>query len=189
VTPTTPAANADLYATLGVEANASDDDITTAFRARAKDLHPDLHPGDVVIAERFKRLTGAYRVLSRPAARAAYDARRAAGAASAAAPAERAPAPTPASAPHDPVFRTPRRARAAIWSGIALVVLGLAASGVLLAVPTGGSAQTITLWIVAAKLVVCGALLWGTGAWRLHTLRTETPRTGALHTRPIPTRR
>jgi hypothetical protein len=156
----------DLYATLGVDTAATTDDITTAFRARAKELHPDLHPGDAAVAERFKQLTNAYRTLSRPTTRAAYDARRRAAPAASA-----APATAPTRVVHEPVFRTPGRARAAIWAGVALLVLGLAVSGVLTAVPTGNDAKAITLWIVAVKLVLCGVALWVAGWWRLRRLR------------------
>lgn len=159
----------DLYARLGVAVDASNETIATAFRRRAKELHPDLHPGDAVISEEFKQLTSAYRVLGRPSARAAYDARRSA-------PAPHAPAPVPTT--HEPVFRTIGRARAAIWSGVALVVVGLAAAGVLASVDTGDSAKAITLWIVVGKLIVCGGLLWGTGAWRLGSLRAARVPTG-----------
>jgi hypothetical protein len=150
----------DLYGTLGVGSSATTDEIAVAFRARAKELHPDRHPGDTAVAEQFKALTHAYNVLARPDRRAAYDHRRVASRA------------TPVAAPaHEPVFRTPGRARAAIWAGIALVVLGIG-SGVLLAgLQTGDSTKTITLWIVVAKLIVCGALLWAFGAWRLHRLQ------------------
>jgi hypothetical protein len=75
---------------------------------------------------------------------------------------------------HEPVFRTPKRARAALWCGVVLVVLGVVAAGVLFSVSTGGSAKTITLWMVVAKLLICGALLWGAGAWRLHRLRAAS---------------
>ena len=36
----------DYYEVLGVEKNASDADIKSAFRKKAKTCHPDLHPGD-----------------------------------------------------------------------------------------------------------------------------------------------
>jgi hypothetical protein len=154
----------DLYAALGVDATASTDAIAAAFRTRAKELHPDLHPGDALVAERFKRLTSAYRVLSRPASRAAYDSQRAAPRA--------APPASPPKVVHEPVFRTPGRARAAIWFGVALALIGIAAGVVLASVPTGDSAKSITLWFVAAKFIICGGLLWGAGLWRLHRLRS-----------------
>lgn len=155
----------DLYAELGVSASASTEEIAAAFRDHAKELHPDRHPGDGEVAERFKALTHAYNVLGRPESRADYDRRRTPNPA----PAPRA-APTPS--PNGSVFRTPARARAAIWGGIALLVLGIAAGVVLAGLDTGDSAKTITLWIVVVKLVACGALLTGLGVWRLGRLRT-----------------
>ena len=70
----------------------------------------------------------------------------------------------------EPVFKTPGRARAAIWSGIALFTLGVAGTVLLANVDTGDSGKTITLWIVVVKLVLCGAVLAGVGAWRLRRL-------------------
>lgn len=59
----------DLYEILGVDRNASDDDIKRAYRRRARELHPDTG-GD---EEQFKELTTAYEVLKNPQARANYD--------------------------------------------------------------------------------------------------------------------
>jgi hypothetical protein len=154
----------DLYERLGVMPSATTDEIAAAFRARAKELHPDLHPGDGRVAEAFKELTQASTVLTDPDARAAYDSTRV--------PAPSA-SPTPAGragSGHPPVFRTTRSARTALWAGVGLVVFGLACSVALAAVPTGDPAKTITLWLVAAKLLICGAILWGAGIWRLHRL-------------------
>ena len=151
----------DLYTVLGVTPAATTDEITAAFRAHAKALHPDRNPGDPVAAERFKDLTLAYQTLVRPRARAAYDRRHR--------PAPVAPPP----APHrQPLFRTPGRARAALWSGVALFVLGVATAGILLAVDTGDAGETVTLWIAAAKLLLGGPILAGAGVLRLRRLAT-----------------
>ena len=56
----------DLYEELGVGRDATRDEITAAYRARAKELHPDAHPDDTSASERFARVGAAYRVLSDP---------------------------------------------------------------------------------------------------------------------------
>jgi hypothetical protein len=150
----------DLYATLGVEQTATVDEISVAFREHAREMHPDLHPGDAELAERFKELTHAYNVLAHPRSRAAYDERRAAP----------STAPLPSSG-HMPVLGTPGRARLAVWGGITLMLLGVAGAVALAGIDTGDTAKTITLWLVVVKLVACGALLGGIGAWRLRRLR------------------
>ena len=63
----------DLYATLGVPRDASQDDIKRAYRKLAKELHPDLNPDKPEVAERFKGVTAAYDILSDPERRGRYD--------------------------------------------------------------------------------------------------------------------
>jgi DnaJ-class molecular chaperone len=62
----------DLYALLGVGRDASQDQIKRRYRELAKELHPDLNP-DKEVAERFKRITAAYDILSDPDKRGRYD--------------------------------------------------------------------------------------------------------------------
>ena len=65
----------DHYQLLGVARAASREDITQAWRRRARAEHPDHRPpeaGDAA-ASRFRSLAEAYRVLSDPDRRAAYD--------------------------------------------------------------------------------------------------------------------
>jgi hypothetical protein len=123
----------DLYGDLGVAHDASRDEIAAAYRARAKELHPDTRPLDTDAADRFARVGAAYRILSDPERRARYDASW-----SAAAPAPELPAPAPRPGP-PPVAggrapippRSPSRPRLGrkgahwcAWGGIALMVLG-----------------------------------------------------------------
>lgn len=60
----------DYYRILGVEKNASTEDIKKAFRKLAHQFHPDKPTGD---AEKFKEANEAYQVLGDPEKRRAYD--------------------------------------------------------------------------------------------------------------------
>jgi molecular chaperone DnaJ len=63
----------DYYATLGVEANASAEEIRKSFRRLARESHPDANPGDPQAEAKFRDVAEAYEVLSDPNRRAAYD--------------------------------------------------------------------------------------------------------------------
>jgi molecular chaperone DnaJ len=63
----------DLYAALGVDRNASPEDIRKAYRKLARKHHPDVNPGDKAAEEKFKDISFANDVLSDPQKRKLYD--------------------------------------------------------------------------------------------------------------------
>src|SRR5712671_1155855 len=62
-----------LYDTLGVAKGASQDEIKKAYRKLARQYHPDKNPGDKEAEDTFKRVQGAYDVLSDDEKRKQYD--------------------------------------------------------------------------------------------------------------------
>ena len=68
-----PEEKRDYYEVLGVQKNASADEIKKAYRKTAKQYHPDLNPNDKVAEEKFKECNEAYEVLSDPDKKARYD--------------------------------------------------------------------------------------------------------------------
>ncbi|UJF25467.1 molecular chaperone DnaJ [Suttonella sp. R2A3] len=66
-------AEKDLYKILGVEKNASADEIKKAYRKMAAKHHPDRNPGDDTAEQRFKDVKKAYDILSDEQKRATYD--------------------------------------------------------------------------------------------------------------------
>ena len=63
----------DYYEVLGVEKNASAEDIKRAYRKAAMKYHPDRNPGDKTAEEKFKEVGEAYEVLSDDQKRSRYD--------------------------------------------------------------------------------------------------------------------
>jgi hypothetical protein len=123
----------DLYGELGIERSATAEEIAAAFRTRARELHPDAHPGGAADEERFKRVTRAYGVLRDPVQRARYDAglvavpRLAPTASNVVRAAPTAPTGTPR-AKSGGVRFTRRAARWSVATSIVLVLLGIAAA-------------------------------------------------------------
>jgi len=232
----TPKVVSDYYAELGVSPDATPAEIAATYRALVKTLHPDARPTDPAAAERFTRITAAYRVLADVERRRDYDERRAQRIAPVA---HRAAASgVPATAEKPP---SRRGARWAIAGGVVCLVAGLVVAGLILTLqrhdaelnsrgrpatatvvlsgserrlqfttaagrvidapeplrtgtgdtPVGGRvrirydpdhptqvittddklARDITLWVVAAKLVLVGAFFVGFGVHRLRRAR------------------
>ena len=63
----------DYYEVLGVEKNATEEEIKKAYRKKAIQYHPDKNPGDKEAEEKFKEAAEAYDVLSNADKRARYD--------------------------------------------------------------------------------------------------------------------
>lgn len=66
-------AKRDYYTVLGVNRDASDEDIKKAYRKLAMKHHPDRNPNDRSSEEKFKEAKAAYEILSDAKKRAAYD--------------------------------------------------------------------------------------------------------------------
>lgn len=63
----------DPYSVLGVSRTATDDEIRRAYRKLAKELHPDLNPGNPAAVERFKKVTAANDIVGDAEKRKQYD--------------------------------------------------------------------------------------------------------------------
>ena len=66
-------AKRDYYEVLGVDKNASADEIKKAYRKLAVKYHPDKNPGDKEAEEKFKEAAEAYSILSDADKKARYD--------------------------------------------------------------------------------------------------------------------
>jgi curved DNA-binding protein len=63
----------DYYKILGIDKNASEEDIKKAYRKLARKLHPDLNPNDKDAHQKFQQINEANEVLSDPDKRKKYD--------------------------------------------------------------------------------------------------------------------
>jgi molecular chaperone DnaJ len=63
----------DYYEILGVNKNASINDIKKAYRKLARKYHPDLNPGDKAAEQKFKEINEAHETLKDPEKKKQYD--------------------------------------------------------------------------------------------------------------------
>ena len=63
----------DYYKVLGLDKNATQEDIKKAYRKLARKLHPDLNPNDKEAHKKFQQVNEANEVLSDPEKRKKYD--------------------------------------------------------------------------------------------------------------------
>ena len=63
----------DYYEVLGIQKGATEEEIKKAYRKKARECHPDLHPDDPSYVEKFQEINEANEVLSDPQKRARYD--------------------------------------------------------------------------------------------------------------------
>lgn len=68
-----PVAFKDYYAVLGIPRAASETEIKSAFRTKAREFHPDANPNDPTAEDKFKEVNEAYEVLSDAEKRKMYD--------------------------------------------------------------------------------------------------------------------
>ena len=66
-------AKSDYYELLGINKNATEDEIKKSYRKLAVKYHPDKNPGNKTAEDKFKEISEAYEVLSDSEKRSKYD--------------------------------------------------------------------------------------------------------------------
>ena len=120
----------DLYEELGVARDATREAISAAYRARAKELHPDTRPLDADAGDRFAASAPPTACSPIPRSRARYDAAQASAAPGPAPPPapiapRTAPTVVASVAPPKRPRLTRKGARWCAWGGAGLMVLGI----------------------------------------------------------------
>ena len=64
------------YEVLGISENATPEEIKSAYRKKAKECHPDLHPDDPNAQEKMNEVNAAYDILSNPEKYSAWQSRQ-----------------------------------------------------------------------------------------------------------------
>lgn len=153
-------ATVDFYAVLGVESTATTDEVALAFRALAKQLHPDRGAASDADSERFKAITAAYEVLGNDGLRRSYDAVRVdvgthrlvahGGAATFAPPRSTA---TTTRVPLPPELLR-RRGRRWIAAGVAVSIIGLIVAALIIHLQVGERARRAGRVKIEATVIV-----------------------------------
>lgn len=63
----------DYYEVLGIQKGAAEDEIKKAYKKKAREFHPDLHPDDPTCVEKMQEVNEAYEVLSDAEKKSRYD--------------------------------------------------------------------------------------------------------------------
>jgi hypothetical protein len=166
----------DPYAVLGVDTDASGDEIAKAFRSRAKELHPD-SGATVETTDDFSELVAAYDVLSNHRTRREYD--RAVAVGSRPAPAPVVATPAGVRTADGALVRLPgrrwtrRTARIALVAGVACAFLGVFASIVTWNLHASDARRHARYVAVSATRVGNGDIMFVTADGRV--VRTREP--------------
>ncbi len=63
----------DYYEVLGIQKGASEDEIKKAYKKKAREYHPDLHPNDPTCEDKMKEVNEAFEILNDPDKKSRYD--------------------------------------------------------------------------------------------------------------------
>jgi DnaJ domain len=170
--PTGIRVSTDFYAVLGVDGSVSGDDLARAFRARAKELHPDTS-ADPDAARKFNELVAAYGVLSNHRTRREYDDAHGPGPAVVNGAGTTSVSPVAKVEPPVAKHWSRRRAWTALAAGAVVALLGVGAAGLTWQLHQGDARQHARFAPVSAKRVANGEIMFVAGDGRV--IRTREP--------------